>query len=387
MKEFKEILYISFIVLMFFSYSITFLNTFENAYIHTFVDIYYIIKKILIVVIGLSIPFCLRRISVSFMIICMGIIFFLSAYAFSPERSEIINLVFFDYFGCLLIFHCVVSLSCPFSNLLKYLLWGSRIMFLLITFTLLTQADIELSYFIKKNYMLFANAIMIPLSIELYSFIIKKKYFDAILAFVFLFLLFMGSRGSMVSILLLIVFLYFLNNKKTNRNNNIFTSLVILIGIYIFSQLIDYGIIDFSDNRTLTFLTKGTNLNEEDRILIWRQVINGTSNVFIGDGIFADRQILLDIYRTNMAYAHNVFVESFSDFGIIGLFFMIWLYYKIIMTMFKQSDNQLIVVVFFFISAFQLLFSRSVLLEYNFFILLGLVYLSSTKYKHTIYKA
>lgn len=381
MKDFKDILSvlsIAFIVLMFFSYSISFLNTFENAYFYSITNLYYNLKKILVVGIGLTIPFCSRNKFISFLVVGLGSFAFISAHAFFPERSAILQSLFFDYFGCLLVFHCVVSIARPFSEVLKYFLWGSRILCILIPYALLNFLNVELAFFLKSNYMSFANAIMVPLSIEIYNFILRRNIFDAILAIVAFFFLFLGSRGSMLSMLLLIVVLVY-QNRKVNVKNFLFLCIVVLICLYLFEQFVGSGMLDFSDNRTFEFLTRGTKLKDEDRFQIWSQVINGISNVFFGDGIFADRQILMAGRTLGVAYAHNVFVESFSDFGVIGLFFMIWLYYKSIRAMFCPSENQHLIIVFFFISAFQLLFSRSVLLEYNFFILAGLVYLSSNR--------
>lgn len=364
-----------YIILMVFNYSMAFLDVITNVYIHSVVSIFYLLKKILAVLIALSLPFCQRNKTISLAVLFSGVIVFLLAYAFFPARTEILRSLFFDYFGCILVFCSVVSLRTSFIRLVGYLLWCSRIVIIVIIYSVLTQLEVEFKYFLQRNYMFFANALMVPLSFEIYSFIVKRNIYDAVLSVIALLFLFLGSRGSMLSMILLILFLFYQNYKNLKIKNLIFVFLFVLVGIYFLGLFIDYDIIDFSSNRTFKFLTEKNNWADEDRFKIWAQVIKGTSNLILGDGVFADRQILMQAESyTDVMYAHNVFVESFSDFGLVGLSLMIVLYCRIVRSMFRPSVNQSLVIVYFFVSAFQLLFSRSVLLEYNFFILIGLIY-------------
>lgn len=368
---------VSFIVILFFSYTMAFFASFEDNILSNITDIYYQLKKVLLPLCAFTIFLPCKNKQISVLVISIGVILYLISLSFNLVRTEILSLILFDYLCCLVLFHCVVSTNVKFDSVIKILTWGARVMSFLIPFVLFFRLSVDVSYFLKSNYMFFANATMLPASIMLYSTIKNRNYFDAILAVFLCILLFLGSRGSLLSMLLLAIFLYFLKNKAFKLKNIIWLTAIVLLGCFMLDSIFNSETINISDGRAFNFFKNGTNLQDEDRFSIWLTVIENTYNPLLGGGLFFDRELLSVGSGSNfgMGYAHNVFVESYSDFGLIGLILMFTIYFRLVKSLFIPSANQFFIVTLFFVSAFQLLFSRSFLIEHIFFVLLGLEYL------------
>lgn len=354
-----DYLKVSFIVILFFSYTMAFLASFDDSLLNKITDVYYQLKKVLLPLCAFTIFLSCRNKRISVFVISVGIILYLISLSFNLVRTEILSLILFDYLCCLVLFYCVVSTNIKFDLIITILTWGARVMSLLIPFALFFRLSVDVAFFLKSNYMFFANATMVPTSIVLYSTFVKRNYFDAVLAAFSCILLFLGSRGSLLSMLLLAMFLYFLKNKAFNFKNLIWLMVILLLGSYILDFVIGSGLINISDGRAFNFLKNGTKLQEEDRFSIWKTVIENTNNPLLGGGLFFDRELLSEGSGSNfrMGYAHNVFVESYGDFGLVGLILMFTIYYRLVKSLFIPSANQFFIVTLFFVSAFQLLFS------------------------------
>lgn len=376
-KIISDYLKVSFIIILFFSYTAAFLASFDDSLLNGITDVYYQSKKILLVLCAFTIFLPCRNKQVSIVVISIGITLYLISLCFNLVRTEILDLLLFDYLCCLILFYCVVSTGIKFDSITKILIWGARIMGVLVPFALFYKLSVDVMYFLKSNYMYLANATMVPASMMLYSAIIKRNYFDTVLALFSLILLFVGSRGSLLSMSLLTMFLVLLNKRTFKLKKIIWLMTTFLLGYYMLDSVIDSGLINISDGRAINFIKKGTNLYNEDRFSIWATLIENIHNPLLGGGLFFDHELLSEGTGSNfgMGYAHNVFVESYSDFGLIGLILMLAIYVRLVKSLFISSVYQFFIVTLFFVSAFQLLFSRSFLTEHIFFMLLGLEYL------------
>lgn len=367
-----------FIVILFFSYPISFLDSFNSETLSNFTYIYYVLKKILLLFVTITLLTSSKERPTIVKLFLFGLLFFVLTFLIYKDRRPWLIDYIFDYFCCFSVFGAVVLSKQYLDSIINILIWGSRLFCILISYALFTQLDVDMAFFLRQNYMFFSNAMMIPCGILLYSAIVKRKYIDIPISIFCYILLLLGSRGSLLSMTLLAGTLYLLSSKGLKPTTIFFTCFLIVILTFIFNAFTDTGIIDIGDSRAFNFLKSGTNFSDEDRFVIWHDVIMGTQNPILGGGYLADRHILNQQfeYIEGNSYAHNIFVELYADLGILGLISAIYLYFQFLKQMIRRSSLQYIIIVFFFLSAFQLLFSRTVFIEPNFFILLGLLNIS-----------
>ena len=187
----------------------------------------------------------------------------------------------------------------------------------------------------------------------------------------------LGSRGPILCVVVFIFFRTFRPSLKTSHKKIIMTSSVLgicTVGIIffkniinvIYTQLLHYGI----HSRTLyLFLNdKGAYLSGRDSIYqsIFAEILK---NPILGIGLAGDRRI------TDGAYAHNIFIELISNFGLVVGFIIIFLIiFLSIKSLFVKNNIKYILIIMWFCLGFMpLLVSGSYLTSINFAIFLGLL--------------
>lgn len=151
---------------------------------------------------------------------------------------------------------------------------------------------------------------------------------------------------------------------------------LLILGIVLFNDIIEflyntllkYGI----NSRTLKlFLGDSIHLSGRDRI--YEDVLKATLNKpLLGLGLAGDRHIL---GGNRGSYAHNIFLEILSHFGIIvGSFFIILLIYKIIKITFKKDMKIYnMAIIWISLALIPLMVSSSYLIDFKFWIMIGLI--------------
>jgi hypothetical protein len=327
-------------------------------------------------------------------LIISGIIAFISfVYIFKLNFKKAI--LIYSFLLLLILFSYILY---PQNN--KYLIEGIPYLFfinipLALSFSTITDINI-----LKKNLLITSNLIFI-LSI-LYSLLIffkKVSFFNYNMSFsyylllpalvyinnknfinrikltlIFLFILFLGSRGS-----LFIIIIYFIYYNKLLISFKFYFYFIFIFFLYRIFDL-KYFLFLFSKKfyfipRSLSLLINENNglFHYDDRSFFQNIIIKKImSNPLFGCGIFSDRYLLRN-YSKETLYAHNIFLELFLNFGILfGLIIIICLIYNLINIYFNLNQaGKNIYLIFLFSCGMPLLFSGSYLISSWFGILIG----------------
>lgn len=220
--------------------------------------------------------------------------------------------------------------------------------------------------------MTFSDAISLPCALLIASGYSGKRI-DMYLGIISLVaLLLFGGRGSLLSLLLLFVMLV-LFNRANGKIKPIYIVLIIISPI-LFEFL--QSLVDISSSRTMGLLVSGEIGYDSSRLLIYETLIQALADNPMGIGVRGDRVMLeyFNMSESNVAYAHNVFLELLLTFGmLIGMIIIIYLMYLFIWKlMFKQMDVKIkgFLLSFFTVSFLQLMTSRTFLTETNLYILI-----------------
>ncbi len=188
---------------------------------------------------------------------------------------------------------------------------------------------------------------LVPTLLMYSNFVYRKKivYILFFVAGVFV-VLFMGSRGPLVCILLFVL-LFSLKTLKLSVSNMLILAAVIGIGIFIFVNYVDIANFLYSwllehniESRTLHKLLIGEFFDDSDRRSIINEAMFVISQKPFGIGFMGD-------LRT-----HNILVENLLWFGwLFGSLINIFLIYKVIRTvfikMFKHNKLSCLILIFF----------------------------------------
>lgn len=215
--------------------------------------------------------------------------------------------------------------------------------------------------------MSFAYALLLPL-LSLYSK--KNVYSLSAAAFLFITILAIGSRGPAI-----VFVLYFIYDSFQSSKKKVIT-LYILLGVFI---LLVPVLVLWLENigvraRTLSLLVSGGFNYLAGREYFYDTMIDVFwSNPIIGIGLFGDRVYL------DGAHSHNLILELFLNWGIIGApLILVYFLGKIIST-FKRSDKNYknILIKYFLAGVVPLMVSGSYLVDYDLAIFIGILFLIS----------
>ncbi len=194
----------------------------------------------------------------------------------------------------------------------------------------------------------------------------KSNKFIYFISFIFILLaiMFTGSRGAFISIILSVPVLFF------TRVNKFFVGIFFMISVFIFSFLI---LPDYLTNRFIRdSYNDGSN---QTRIRLWtRSVEKIKLHPFIGYGAVRSNNI------TGIGAAHNTFLAFALHFGILGLLMMLFILWKIFVNCLNKN-------MYLFLAIFINLMINSIILENTntmpfWFTLVFLVYAVNYKLKN-----
>lgn len=157
------------------------------------------------------------------------------------------------------------------------------------------------------------------------SFLSKKRISDFLLTVVDALLILLGGRQSLFAVAIGIVMMFFFMNEE-KRDVRLLaivsTILVILLIVLLHDIILDFLRIIIEENniqsRTLNMLVDGKLVSTNTRDYIYQSAIKTIErNGIKVSGIFSDRYYIRK-YGSWIAYPHNIILEYFIDFGIIG---------------------------------------------------------------------
>lgn len=230
-----------------------------------------------------------------------------------------------------------------------------------------------LIYFEKYN-MSFGYACLLPMTILYYNNNKVSKLISFILLAVVIAL---GSRGPAMVFILYVILDIILYDKKKMSLLVGFSIIAILILPLFVEMLEGLGI----ESRTISMVLEGNVISDDSgRDDIYKPISRLIFSEPFGHGIYGDRVIL------NGAYCHNFFIELFYDFGIIGGgIICLWLF-SWFTSVYLRSDklNRRRLLLFSVVVFVPLMASGSFLKDYNFGLLMGVIY-SINKINHNVH--
>lgn len=210
-------------------------------------------------------------------------------------------------------------------------------------------------------------------------------FFSVSIMIIFLF----GSRGPVLSILIYFFFycVIFLKYEKLSYKKIfiVFTiSAIIVFGLIFFDDLLlALSLVlerfNISSRNIRLFMQNGINLSGREEI--YSSIINEiVSNPILGIGLAGDRKVSV--------YSHNIFLEILSGFGIIfGAFILISIFVIIVKVLFfRNKEVSKDGLVWFCIGFVHMLISSSYLIDFRFWIFLGVAVRSLYSSKKLIQK-
>ena len=372
----KNGILLSFMMIMVFSLTLSYFDNMEVLpWIKNIINAIYFLKKALFMM-CLVVIISEKVINKYSIFLCtFALLSWVITITVFPNNYPYIERIGIDLICAITSFVAISSGIVDIRLFAKHAIVVSRALIIICLLSLLSVDNF--TNYISRSYMVFSNAIMVPIGMVIYSAVINNKIVDYCFGLGgLLFLLFLGSRGSFLSLAILTVLLFFIKS----RNNKVLYGLILipilLIILYIINKT---GVLGLETSRILQKLSQGAFFSSNDRIGIWKYLLGCCVNdVFMGHGLCADRYYLpLNFIGADSTYAHNLFVELLVDFGLIGVIISVILVALLIQYFRKEKDEsyKLIVLTLFFVSFFQLLFSRSFLTEANFFIMYGIILL------------
>jgi hypothetical protein len=326
-----------------------------------------------------ALPIVLRRnkskVIVSYFI---AIFFVFINYALYRENWEHIKTIIFPLF-----FTCIPSFIYSYSikdwHILKKIMDKASVIVIILglligIIVVMGKASIG-DYSMSLSYYM-----LLPAIIFIDRLIIQRSLINGVgLAASLLIILALGSRGAILCIgIYAFLRLARFYNKVIHNKTLLFVSMIttfLIIGGYVFffDEILQYiyrvlGSIGIKSRSISLLLRDSIHLSGRD--VIYKKIIGEiSSNPIIGIGLAGDRRILAG------GYSHNILIEILSNFGIvIGSLIIVLLLFLIIRSMFTRVvTNYNMIIMWVSIGFVHLLISSSYLIDFKFWILMGLI--------------
>jgi len=324
----------------------------------------------------LALPIVLKRNKIKFFgIYFISIFIFILNYALLDENWMYLKSIIFPLFFTGLP-SCIYAYSInDWDVLMDDMIKTSNIVFIIGTLIgiLVFTGDasigaysMSLSYYMLLPAIIYMNEFLDKISI--------KSGFVLVVSL--LVILALGSRGAIMCIGIFTL-LKIIKQIKNITYTKVFLYLIIFsiifLGIlflnqtleYIYNFLLRYGI----RSRSIILFLQGE-IYLSGRDILYKNVIKEIlNNPLLGIGLAGDRRVLGGIY------VHNIFIEILSNFGVLlGSFIIIILIYVVIKSLLgKESKKYNIIIIWISIGFIHLLVSSSYLIDFKFWILLGLL--------------
>ncbi|MCT8139018.1 O-antigen ligase family protein [Anaerobacillus sp. CMMVII] len=304
----------------------------------------------------------------------LAILIFLINYLIFPENHIYLKeLIFPFFFMCLPVF--IYSMSINDVAVLKQIMEkASFIVFIIGTilgFLILSGSvsagvySMSLSYYMLVPAIIYINDLFDKPSIRILVFVLVSL----------LVILALGSRGAIFCIFVFVFLKLLRPNTRLNYKKLIgyFVSIVSVMIIYLkiedileylYYFLLNYGI----RSRSIMLLLRDE-VHLSGRDVIYDNLIGVIiQNPLLGIGLVGDRRVL------GGSYAHNIFLEIASNFGVVLGLMIIFLICIIIFKLFllKNYMNYNVFIIWFCLGFVHLLVSSSYLIDLNFWVFMGI---------------
>lgn len=210
----------------------------------------------------------------------------------------------------------------------------------------------------------------------------KKSLLFAILGTVLLVML--GTRGPLACVIVFIVIYYFLTMKRRKPIITFAINFTVLVFgyVFVFTDIIKNILVKWAESisnigfstRIIDFLLEGEIMSDGGRNEIANLVFNATKEKpFWGYGFMGDRGIL-EANGYGAYYAHNIFLEFWSNFGFVfGSVFLAIIIALIFRAckITKEKEERYFVVMISVMCLVWLMFSSSYLYNQYFFLVIG----------------
>ena len=191
-----------------------------------------------------------------------------------------------------------------------------------------------------ENYMSLSYALLIPALLSTYTGMNENRIVLAVSGIVMMMaILTYGARGPIVCLLVSILFVIFGRANERTKLRTLFLTIIFLffIGYVILSydSIIERLYSMYPNSRTINMLKTGNFMDLSGRDRIFTTTIEAIRNNPIQPhGLMADRVLLGHGSINEGIYPHNLALELWYQFGIIGVGLFSWIVLRIIRTFF-----------------------------------------------------
>jgi len=257
-------------------------------------------------------------------------------------------------------------------------------------FTLVTSTQLQISD--EVSYQGFGLRVVICSTILFLNWLKTRNSIEFVIFLVSSVMILFGGRQTLLTFFAIVIFFFskeMLLNKRTStaeKASRIVALVALAAVFFVFGQTI----VQMSAS---VMKSMGINSRNIDK-LVSGEVLDGSNRDFIYDhsislikengisvsGFFSDRQ-QLRYYRSNIAYAHNIFYEILLDFGLLlGVLISAYFIFVLVRGLLKGSSTKRDVVLWWtLIVMIRLWVSSSFLVDCNIILLLGLLFNKQTE--------
>jgi len=192
---------------------------------------------------------------------------------------------------------------------------------------------------ILQEYMTFAYTALPSILLGVYyGFFLKKKVLLIVSLMASATVVFGGSRGAILTLLLFLSFVFQFNiSKRSNRIVVFISTCIILLNFsfvlsYVKNVFISYGY----ESRFFTLVENEKIMESEGRYMVYKKAISIID--YFGHGVFSDRVLLQNV--SDSTYCHNWILEILVNFGwIFGLLIVLFLIFFLFKLIKKRPSN------------------------------------------------
>ena len=326
-----------------------------KAYLGNVSELFSNINKIVILILiiaAIRIIFQRMRLFLLIFIIGLTIVILLNI-LFSGNSSTYLYSTLNTFF--VTVFPIIVIVGCcsDFSILIRQLTRASIVIICISVFVLILAIPHGYSYSMG-----FANSLIIPIIIMFYTYFNNKSKWSLLLSIMgIVVIIAIGSRGALLSIGIYFLISVLLNKDSKNYKIKLILTVLVCACCIIYFEQILLGISKIFDSfginsRTLYLLLNDRN-NMSGREMIYSNILNEIIN-----NPFKIRGIAGEYAITGDTYAHNIFLELLSQFGIIfgGITIAVILYFIIKDIFFIKKSVVKDIIIIFLAASIPLLF-------------------------------
>lgn len=238
---------------------------------------------------------------------------------------------------------------------------------------------------LRLEYMRYGYA-MLPSVMVFFTYALRKKslYYLSLTIICGIFMVIYGSRGAVLALCLYVLLFYILCYSQTHRifkASILFIAMAVLCYIFMFTTIpIDIlngisnklDISSYAINKFIMMLERGISESSSGRDIVYEGILNNRQrdiSTLFGKG-------LLSVENSYNMYAHNLFLQALSDYGMLGVLFLVCLLVWITVKIFKMKNNNMftILLLLYSVSFGRLLVSSDIWVRTEFWLMLGMMF-------------